>query len=82
MSELNGLITLDDFERRARERIPPAHLEYIAGGCADNCGVVGARSAFARYLFVPRVLCGVGPVRDTSVRFFCCNNCAASSRML
>jgi 4-hydroxymandelate oxidase len=61
-----ALITLDDYERAARERIPAPAWEYIESGAADEHTLRRNRDAFARILLSPRMLCDVSRI-DTRV---------------
>ena len=57
-----GILSLDDFERAARRKLPRPIFGYVAGGAEDNLAFAGARRAFAELALVPRVL------RDVSGR--------------
>ncbi len=59
-------LTLDDFEAAARERLPYAVYEYVAGGAADEVTLRWNREAFQRIRLRPRVLEDVSKV-DTRV---------------
>jgi L-lactate dehydrogenase (cytochrome) len=56
---VKDILSLDDFERAARARLPAADLRYVSGGAEDNVTREGNRAAFDRYGFVPRVLTDV-----------------------
>jgi isopentenyl diphosphate isomerase/L-lactate dehydrogenase-like FMN-dependent dehydrogenase len=64
VSERNP-VTIDEFEARAREILPPMVYDYYAGGAGDEWTIGENRAGFARWRFRPRVLVGVGE-RDTS----------------
>ena len=55
-------LSLDDFEKAARRRLPRALFGFIAGGAEREESLDANRSGFARYSLVPQVL------RDTSAR--------------
>jgi 4-hydroxymandelate oxidase len=59
-------LTLDDFESAARERLPHAVYEYIAGGAADEVTLGWNREALQRMRLRPRVLEDVSSI-DTRV---------------
>jgi 4-hydroxymandelate oxidase len=63
---VTSLVTLDDYERAAKERIAPAAWEYIHGGAADEYTLRANRESFAKILLSPRVLNDVSRL-DTSV---------------
>lgn len=50
------LVSVADYARRAREHLPPATWEYIAGGGADELTLRFNRDAFDRLRILPRVL--------------------------
>src|SRR5687768_4624852 len=51
-----ALVTLDDYEIAARERIPPTAWEYIHSGAADEHTLHWNRDAFAAVKLNQRVL--------------------------
>lgn len=55
-------INLRDYEAAARELLPPATWDYIAGGSEDEVTLRTNRAAFDRWRLLPRVLAGVHPV--------------------
>ena len=63
------MISLDDFELAARERLPHATFEFLAGGAADEHTLRWNREAFANIRLRPRVLADL-PSIDTSVTLF------------
>jgi (S)-2-hydroxy-acid oxidase len=65
MSAERDPVTIEEFEARAREVLPPMVYDYFAGGAGDEWTLAENRSAFARWRFRPRVLVGVGE-RDTA----------------
>jgi 4-hydroxymandelate oxidase len=65
------LVTLDDYETAARDRIPPSAWEYIHSGAADENTLRWNRDAFARIRLSPRVLNDVHAL-DTRVRVLDC----------
>src|SRR5215470_14201930 len=60
MSAERDPITIEDFDARAREILPPMVYDYFAGGAGDEWTIAENRSAFSRWRFRPRVLVGVG----------------------
>lgn len=60
------LVTLDDYEREAKDRIAPAAWEYIHAGAADELTVRWNREAFRELPLSPRVLNDVSTL-DTRV---------------
>lgn len=57
--KLDALLSVADFERRARHRLPKAIFGFVAGGSEDGLTLVENRKAFERLLLVPRGLTGV-----------------------
>lgn len=62
-------LSLDDFERIARERLPHMAYEFVASGAADENTLRWNREAFDRIRLRPRVLEDVARI-DTSVTLF------------
>lgn len=60
------LLTLEDYERAARERVDPVAWEYIASGAADEISVRWNIDAYRSLRLVPRQLRDVSKL-DTSV---------------
>jgi (S)-2-hydroxy-acid oxidase len=56
MSIFSEPINLFDFEAIAKERLPKAEYDYIAGGATDEISVDRNRRAYASWAFRPRVL--------------------------
>ena len=56
MSIFTEPINLFDFEAIAKERLPKAEYDYIAGGATDEISVDRNRRAYASWAFRPRVL--------------------------
>lgn len=56
---LPGILSLHDFEARARRRLPRPLFGYIAGAAEDNRSADDNRAAFDAYRFLPRVLADV-----------------------
>jgi isopentenyl diphosphate isomerase/L-lactate dehydrogenase-like FMN-dependent dehydrogenase len=54
----SSLLTVDDYERAAGERLPPDVWAYIAGGAGDERTLAENRRAFERYVLRPRFLRG------------------------
>lgn len=59
------LLTIDDYEAQARERLPPASYDYYAGAAGDELTLAANRDAFNRIQLRPRVLVDVSGI-DTS----------------
>lgn len=55
-SRYRKYLSLADFERAARRRLPFMLYSFIAGGSEDEVSLANNRNAFADYAFVPRVL--------------------------
>jgi 4-hydroxymandelate oxidase len=65
------LITLDDYEAPARERLPTDVYDYIAGGAGDEWTLRENRRAFERWMIRPRMLRGIDDADlDTSIELF------------
>jgi 4-hydroxymandelate oxidase len=60
------LLTIDDYERAAREVLPADVLDYYAGGAGDEWTLAENRAAFDRWVIRPRMLVGASSP-DTSV---------------
>jgi 4-hydroxymandelate oxidase len=54
--DLGRIVTLNDFEAFARERMDPGAYDYVAGGAWDEISLRESVKAWQRYRFVPRVL--------------------------
>jgi 4-hydroxymandelate oxidase len=52
------IITLEELEAAARERLDPMHFDYIAGGAGDEWTLRENRAAFSRITLLPRMLRG------------------------
>ena len=59
MPGLGSILSLDDFERAARSRLPRPVFAYVSGATEDNAAFRDNRAAFEEYGFVPRVLVDV-----------------------
>jgi 4-hydroxymandelate oxidase len=66
---VSALLSLDDFEIRARECLPRPVFEFIASGAADEITVRWNREAYDRLALRPRVLRDVAAL-DTSIELF------------
>jgi len=51
-------LTLREFEEVARQRLDPAHYDYVAGGARDEVTVAANEAGFARLGLLPRMLRG------------------------
>jgi isopentenyl diphosphate isomerase/L-lactate dehydrogenase-like FMN-dependent dehydrogenase len=56
------ILTVDDYEPFARERLPEDVYDYYAGGAGDEWTLAENRRAFQDYVIRPRVLTGAWPV--------------------
>ncbi len=56
MTQPPELVTVEDYERIARDRLPPDVWEYYAGGAGDGWTLDENRRAFDRYVIRPRML--------------------------
>jgi (S)-2-hydroxy-acid oxidase len=50
------IVTIDDYERIARQRLPADTWEYYAGGAGDEWTLAENRRAFGRWVIRPRML--------------------------
>ena len=64
-------VTVDDYEALAREVLPPAISEFVAGGAGDERTLASNRRAFDRWVLRPRFLRGV-VAADPSTELFGC----------
>lgn len=62
MTSLHKLLSISDFEREAKKRLPKAVFEYVRGGTEDEVALNGNRAAFDHLVFRARGL------RDVSTR--------------
>lgn len=63
---LSQVLSLDDFERLARRKLPAPLYAYVSGAVEEGYSLRGNRDAFARWAFQPRVLENVSR-RDTTL---------------
>jgi 4-hydroxymandelate oxidase len=56
------ILTVDDYEPLARERLPTDIYDYYAGGAGDEWTLAENRRAFERWVIRPRMLAGAWPV--------------------
>ena len=56
------LLALDDFQRHAREHLPPMVYQYVAGAVETSAALHANRAAYTRWSFLPRRMV------DTSTR--------------
>src|SRR6185295_2859162 len=66
---LSRFLSLSDFESAARERMPPAVFEYVAGAAGDEITSHDNEAAFKRLRIRPRVLRDVSTI-DTGITLF------------
>jgi 4-hydroxymandelate oxidase len=59
------IVSIDDYERIARSKLPPEVFDYYAGGAGREWTVRANLAAFDNWILRPRVLVGVAD-RDTS----------------
>ena len=62
MSALHKILSISDFEREAKKRLPKAIFEYVRGGTEDEASLNGNRAVFDQLVFRARGL------RDVSTR--------------
>jgi L-lactate dehydrogenase (cytochrome) len=62
VSALHKLLSISDFEREAKKRLPKAVFEYVRGGTEDEIALSGNRAVFDHLVFRARGL------RDVSAR--------------
>ena len=60
------MVTVDDYEPLARERLATDVYDYFAGGAGDEWTLAENRRAFERWVIRPRMLTGAWPV-DPSI---------------
>ena len=60
------VLTVDDYEPLARERLPADVYDYYAGGAGDEWTLAENRRAFERWVIRPRMLTGAWPA-DPSI---------------
>ena len=68
-SRFRKFLSLADFERAARRRLPHMLHSFIAGGSEDEVTLANNRNAFADYAFVPRVLGSISGRLQTTQLF-------------
>lgn len=68
-ASLRNVLSLEDFERGARRRLPRPIFAYISGGAEDSASLHDNRAAFAELGFVTRVLRNVSG-RSQAVNLF------------
>ena len=66
MRALHKLLSISDFEREAKRRLPKAVFEYVRGGTEDEVALVGNRAVFDQLVFRARGLRNVS-ARSQSV---------------
>ena len=66
---LRGVLSLDDFERRAKSFLPKSIYGYISGGVETDDTLKANRAAFGDTTFQPRILRDVS-TRQTAVNLF------------
>ena len=69
MPDAPRFVTVDDYERLAREVLPSSTSEFLAGGAGDERTLAWNRSAFDRWALRPRFLRGVSAADPSTVLF-------------
>ncbi|MGI9408463.1 MAG: alpha-hydroxy acid oxidase [Hyphomicrobiaceae bacterium] len=69
VSQFRSILSLADFERKARRRLPWMLYSFIAGGAEDEAALAESAAAFRDYAFVPRVLVDVSRRSQTTSLF-------------
>jgi 4-hydroxymandelate oxidase len=59
---IERFLALDEFEAEARERLPHAVYEYVAGGAGDEHSIRANQESYRKIFLRPRVLRTVAPV--------------------
>jgi 4-hydroxymandelate oxidase len=59
---MQRFLALHEFEPEARERLPQAVYEYVAGGAGDEYSIRANEESYQRIFLRPRVLRSAGPV--------------------
>src|ERR1700737_4638988 len=59
---MERFLALHEFEPEARQRLPRAVYEYVAGGAGEGYSIRANEGSYQRILLRPRVLRFVGPV--------------------
>jgi L-lactate dehydrogenase (cytochrome) len=67
--KLERALSVTDFERAARRRLPPSVFGYVSGGSEDESSLRANRRAFERWHFLPRPLVDVSS-RSQTVELF------------
>jgi L-lactate dehydrogenase (cytochrome) len=67
--KLRHVLSLDDFEKQAREILPHPIFEYVSGGAEDCASLADNRAVFNEFGFVTRVLRNVSG-RTQATRLF------------
>lgn len=62
ITQVDEALNVFDFERLAKERLPPAHWGYLASGVEDNATLRANRDAFKNYHLRPRRLVDVSSI--------------------
>ena len=69
MRRLHGILSLDDFERKAKKYLPRPLFGYVAGASETGASLANSKKAFQAYGFLPRVLTDVS-MRTTETLLF------------
>ena len=74
------MVTLDDWEVLAKEKLPPMAYAYLAGGAGDEVTLRGNIEGFARIRLRPRMLVDVSSIDTSTVLFGQTLKCPCCSR--
>ncbi len=66
---LRRVLSLEDFEKLARRRLPRAIFAFVSGGVEDNRSLQDNRAAFSEFGFLPRFLVDVSKRSQTTALF-------------
>jgi L-lactate dehydrogenase (cytochrome) len=67
--KLRRILSLEDFERKARRHLPRAIFAFVSGGVEDNRSVQDNRVAFSEFGFLPRYLIDVSKRSQATTLF-------------
>ncbi len=69
ITEVDEALNVFDFERLAKDKLPPAHWGYLVSGVEDNATLRANREAFGNYHLRPRRLVDVSRIDMTRTLF-------------
>lgn len=64
-ARLQRYLSVADFERAARRRLPRLVHAFVSGGCEDEVSLLANRAAFQAYMLRPRGLVGVAGISQS-----------------